>query len=108
MATEGSLGRVCHPGEVPGTNGDTPDADDGEEGGEARLPGPRAAYAVNWYVVLGVDAAMGLVVAIAGLVAMIVWAFWLGALLALVGCVYVATVARRAEYWSRLRRDAGL
>lgn len=89
---------------MPTTNGDAPDP----IGGDADLPGPRAAYAANWYVVLGVDAAMGLVVALGGLVAMIVWIFWVGALLALLGCLYVAMVARRADHWRRLRRAAGL
>ena len=60
---------------MPTTNGDGPDPGESDQ----ELPGPRAAYAVNWWVVLGVDAAMGLVVALAGLVAMIVWPFWLGA-----------------------------
>ena len=77
-------------------------------GADAELPGPRAAYAANWYVVLGVDAAMGLVVALAGLVAMIVWIFWVGALLALVGCLYVAMVGPPSRALARLRRDAGL
>ncbi|HEY5155493.1 MAG TPA: hypothetical protein VIJ47_12205 [Acidimicrobiales bacterium] len=73
-----------------------------------RPPGPRAAYAVNWYVVLAVDAAMGLAVVAAGVVAMVVWTFWLGAVLALLGCLYVAMVVRRADHWRRLRSDAGL
>ena len=93
---------------MPTTNGDSADTGDGDEPDEGRLPGPRAAYAVNWYVVLGVDAAMGLAVVAGGVVAMIVWNFWVGAFLALVGCLYVAQVARRADRWRRLRRDAGL
>ena len=57
---------------------------------------------------LAVDLAMGAVVALAGLVAMVVWTFWFGAFLAFVGCVYAAMVLRRGEQWRRLRRDAGL
>jgi hypothetical protein len=86
-----------------------PDGEPGEGADETSLAsGPRAAFAVNWRVVLAVDAAMGLAVALAGLVAMIVWIFWVGALLALVGCLYVGMVARRADHWRRLRRDASL
>jgi hypothetical protein len=86
-----------HPGPRPGVDGD------GDE-----LPGPRVAYAVNWMAVLAADAAMGMVVVVAGLIALIVWNFYLGAFLMLVGCLYVAMVVRRGERWRRLRRDAGL
>lgn len=86
-------------------NGDTaPDASDEP----TKMPGPRAAYAVNWKVVLFVDALMGLVVVAGGLVALVVWNFWVGAFLMLCGCAYVGMVARRADQWRRLRRDAGL
>jgi hypothetical protein len=90
-----------------------PDGDDAanEEGGgqePERRPGPRAAYAVNWKVVLFVDALMGLVVVAGGLVALVLWNFWLGAFLVLAGCLYVAMVGRRADQWRRLRSDAGL
>ncbi len=92
-------------------NGDTapdvPDVpDDADE--PARLRGPRAAYAVNWRVVLFVDALMGLAVVVAGLIALVVWNFWVGAFLMLCGCAYVGMVARRGDQWRRLRRDAGL
>jgi hypothetical protein len=86
-------------------NGDT--APDEPEGAERRL-GPRAAYAVNWKVVLFVDALMGLVVVAGGLVALVIWNFWVGAFLMLCGCAYVGMVARRGDQWRRLRRDAGL
>lgn len=89
------------------TNGQGPDHPDGGPD-EPHRPGPRAAYATNWKAVLAVDAAMGLVVVLAGLVAMVVWVFWLGAVLALVGCLYVAMVVRRGDHWRRLRSDAGL
>ncbi|HEX7443546.1 MAG TPA: hypothetical protein VF320_06650, partial [Acidimicrobiales bacterium] len=62
----------------------------------------------NWYVVLAVDASMGLAVVVAGLLAMVGWIFWLGAALSLLGCLYVAMVVRRGDRWRRLRRDAGL
>jgi hypothetical protein len=87
---------------------DRADDADHDHGDEHRLPGPRAAYAVNWLTVLLVDGAMGAVVVIAGLVALIAWNFYLGAFLMLVGCLYVAMVVRRGNHWRRLRRDAGL
>ena len=95
-------------------NGDTaPDVPDVPDGiGEADEPegppGPRAAYAVNWRVVLFVDALMGMAVVVAGLIALVAWNFWVGAFLMLCGCLYTAMVARRADQWRRLRRDAGL
>ncbi len=87
------------------SNGDH--APDGAEEA-SRPPGPRAAYAVNWKVVLFVDALMGLVVVAGGLVALVLWNFWVGAFLMLCGCVYVGMVARRGDQWRRLRQDAGL
>jgi len=89
-------------------NGDHPTepSDDADE--PSGPPGPRAAYAVNWRVVLFVDALMGLAVVVAGLIALVVWNFWVGAFLMLCGCAYVAMVGRRADQWRRLRRDVGL
>ena len=101
MSTNGD-----HP--VPADEPDQPDQPDGPEDGPDRRPGPRAAYAVNWTIVLAVDASMGLAVVVAGLVALIVWNFYVGAFLMLVGCLYVAMVVRRGDQWRRLRRDAGL
>ncbi len=75
---------------------------------EPGLPGPTTAYAVNWKTVLAVDAAMGAVVALAGVVCMVVWNFPLGVFLTGVGLFYVAMVARRARVWQYLRRQAGL
>jgi hypothetical protein len=75
---------------------------------EPDLPGPTTAYAVNWKTVLAVDAAMGVVVAVAGVVALVVWNFALGVFLTGLGCFYVAMVARRARGWQHLRRQAGL
>ena len=91
------------------SNGDhPPPAGDDHDRDDDRLPGPRAAYAINWLTVLAVDAAMGLAVVVAGLIALIVWNFYVGAFLMLVGCLYVAMVVRRGDQWRRLRRDAGL
>jgi len=82
--------------------------DDELDADEHRLPGSRAAYAANWLTVLVVDGAMGAAVVIAGLIALIVWNFYVGAFLMLVGCLYVAMVVRRGNQWRLLRRDAGL
>jgi hypothetical protein len=91
-----------------------PDPDDDErpvEGDSADptgRPGPTTAYAVNWKTVLLVDGAMGAVVALAGLVAMVVWNFALGVFLAGLGLFYVAMVVRRGRAWQHLRQEAGL
>ena len=90
------------------TNGDHPESAESGDDEPDRRPGPRAAYAVNWTTVLAVDAAMGAAVVVAGLIALIVWNFYVGAFLMLVGCLYVAMVVRRGDRWRRLRRDAGL
>lgn len=81
---------------------------DESSGDEPGLPGPTTAYAVNWKTVLVVDGAMGAVVALAGLVAMVVWNFILGVFLAGLGLFYVAMVVRRGRGWQHLRREAGL
>ncbi len=86
---------------------DLDDRGDGDEP-EDRLPGSRAAYAVNWKTVLIIDGAMGAVVALAGVVAIAVWNLALGVVLTGLGCFYVAMVVRRGRAWQRLRRDAGL
>jgi len=83
-----------------GEPGDDHDDDD--------LPGPATAYAVNWRTVLAVDAAMGGLVVLAGVVSMVVWSFPLGVFLTGLGLFYVAMVARRARGWQDLRRQAGL
>ena len=98
---------------------DGPDAfDDGpadsggpDQGAEVDGParrGPTTAYAVNWKTVLVVDGAMGAVVALAGLVAMVVWNFALGVFLTGLGLFYVAMVVRRGRVWQQLRRQEGL
>ncbi len=89
--------------------GEDPDhLPDGGEPAASGRPGPTTAYAVNWRTVLAVDAAMGALVTLAGVVSMVVWSFPLGVFLTGVGLFYVAMVARRARGWQQLRRDAGL
>ena len=79
-----------------------------DEEREERLPGSPAAYASNWRTVLAVDAAMGAIVALAGVVAIAVWNLYLGVALTGLGLFYVAMVVRRGRTWARLRADAGL
>jgi len=67
-----------------------------------------AALAVNWRTVLAVDAAVGLVVLIAGLVVALAATVAGGVLLAVSGAAYASMVAVRARRWDRLRREAGL
>lgn len=66
-----------------------------------------AAYASNWWVVLAADAAVGLLVGLAGLAVGLWWNPWIGAALAVIGVGYVVLVARRALQWRWLRREAG-
>jgi hypothetical protein len=75
---------------------------------DERLPGSRAAYAVNWKTVLAVDAAMGVVVALGGVILIAAWNFYLGVALTGLGLFYVAMVVRRGRAWARLRADAGM
>jgi Flp pilus assembly protein TadB len=70
-------------------------------------PGSAAVYASNWRTVLMVDALMGVVVIVVGVVSM-AWVLVAGAFVAAAGCTYVVLVARRARQWSRWRHDAGL
>jgi len=87
---------------------DDADASTPDTGEPSRPPGSPAAYAVNWKTVLVVDAAMGAVVALAGVVVIAVWNFFLGVALTGLGLFYVAMVVRRGRTWARLRADAGL
>ena len=57
---------------------------------------------------LAVDAAMGVIVALAGVVMIAVWNFYLGVAFTGLGLFYVAMVVRRGRSWARLRADAGL
>jgi hypothetical protein len=67
-----------------------------------------AAYAANWRTVLAVDAAVGLVASIAGLVLAFIVTVVGGVVLAGAGAGYASLVAIRARRWVRLRRQAGL
>jgi hypothetical protein len=89
-------------------DGEPDDVEPDDVESEPSRPGPTTAYAVNWRTVLAVDAAMGGLVALAGVVAMVVWNFALGVFLTGLGCFYVAMVARRSRRWQQLRRTAGL
>jgi len=94
--------------EVDAPDSDTSTRSDRETGAEVGRTGPTTAYAVNWKVVLLVDGAMGAVVALAGLVALVVWNFALGVFLTGLGLFYVAMVVRRGRIWQQLRQQAGL
>lgn len=65
------------------------------------------SLAANWWVVLAIDAAMGVAVVAAGLVVALGarqrWAW----LLVGAGAVYLFFVGGRATRWARRRRDAG-
>jgi hypothetical protein len=74
-------------------------------------PGPppsSAAAAANWRTVVAVDAAVGLVVLLAGVALSLLWQPVVGAGVASLGLVYTALVARRARRWAAWRRAAGL
>jgi hypothetical protein len=73
-----------------------------------RLPGPPAAYAVNWRTVLVVDGALGVAVVVGGAVVALAWSLVFGLVLAVAGSTYCALVARRARHFAELRRQAGL
>jgi hypothetical protein len=67
-----------------------------------------ASYAANWRTALAVDASVGLVALIAGLVLTVIVTVVGGIVLAAAGAAYTSMVAVRARRWVRLRRDAGL
>jgi hypothetical protein len=85
-------------------------ADDLDDGGddEPELRGNPAVYARNWRTVLAVDAGMGVLVIVAGVIAAVAWNLVLGGVLGSLGVAYVALVVRRGREWSALRREAGL
>lgn len=68
---------------------------------------PAAVFAPNWWVVLAVDALMGVAVATAGVVIAVVWIRWMGVAVLSLGVLYVLLVARRSLQWRWLRREAG-
>jgi hypothetical protein len=65
-------------------------------------------YAANWRTVLAVDAGLGLVALLAGLVLALTLTVVGGVVLAVAGAAYASLVAVRARRWARLRREAGL
>lgn len=66
------------------------------------------AYAANWRMVLAADAALGLIVSIAGVVVAVIASLVAGLALIGAGALYSALVAVRARRWARLRRETGL
>ena len=82
--------------------------DEAGPGADDRPSGHPAIYASNWRTVLVVDAAMGVAVALAGIVLAVVWNVVAGGLLGSCGVAYVVAVVRRGRQWAELRRQAGL
>jgi hypothetical protein len=66
-----------------------------------------AALAPNWRRVLVVDAALGVIVSVAGVVLALLVSVAVGFLVVAVGAAYTALVGSRARRWARLRREAG-
>jgi len=64
-----------------------------------------AAYAPNWRNVLAVDAALGVLVSIGGVVLAIGVNVYVGVLVVALGAAYTALVGSRARRWRRLRRE---
>lgn len=68
--------------------------------------GDEVAYADNWRTVLAVDAALGVSIAVTGIVLVVVRGMALGFLLAVAGAVYVVFVIKRFLRWKSLRAEA--
>ena len=66
-----------------------------------------ATFAPNWKFVLLVDASVGVVLLLLGVVATL-WIEWLGWVMAFAGVTYIFLVVRRALQWRWLRNKAGL
>jgi hypothetical protein len=64
------------------------------------------AYAANWRTVLAVDAGLGALVALVGVVLALSVNAAAGAVLGALGAGYAALVGVRARRWSRLRGGA--
>ena len=64
------------------------------------------AHAENWRTVLAVDAALGVSIAVTGIVLVVARGMALGYPLALAGVVYVGFVVKRFVRWRALRADA--
>ncbi|HEX3425918.1 MAG TPA: hypothetical protein VHT30_07280 [Acidimicrobiales bacterium] len=63
-----------------------------------------AAYASNWRAVLAVDASLGCLASLVGVVVVLAVSQPIGAALIVLGATYASLVAVRARRWSRLRR----
>jgi ABC-type phosphate transport system permease subunit len=64
------------------------------------------AYAANWRTVLAVDAGLGVLVALVGVVLALSVSAVVGVALGVLGAAYAALIGVRARRWSRLRRSA--
>jgi hypothetical protein len=87
----------------------SPDPEPTARGGTAssRPPSPAAA-APNWRTVVAVDAGLGALGIIIGVVLAFTWLPVAGAGLASVALVYVVLAVRRGRQWAGWRRSAGL
>lgn len=74
----------------------------------ARVRNDTAAYAANWRQVLAVDAGLGVVAVVVGVVVIAVASPIAGAVIVAIGLLYLAMVVLRARRWARLRSEAGL
>jgi hypothetical protein len=79
---------------------------------EYRHEDSAAASAPNWRRVLLVDACVGVVVIVLGVVALVAWdgiaGTIIGWLLVLLGVAYVLAIVGRYRTWKARRRDAGI
>ncbi len=66
-----------------------------------------AARAPNWKTVLAVDAAVGVIVSVAGVVLALVVNAAVGVVVIALGAAYSALVGSRARRWARIRRESG-
>jgi hypothetical protein len=66
-----------------------------------------AAYASNWRAVLALDALIGVVTSLVGLVITLAVSAVVGILVVALGAAYTALVGARARRWARMRREGG-
>ena len=65
-----------------------------------------AAFASNWRVVLAMDAALGAIVSLIGVVVAVAVSVPIGIVMVVAGAAYLALVGVRARRWQRMRRQA--
>jgi hypothetical protein len=65
-----------------------------------------AAFASNWRVVLAMDAALGAIVSMIGVVVAVAVSIAIGIVMVVAGVAYLALVGVRARRWQRMRRQA--